>query len=221
VCVSAALGREFLRLYPGAAKRTVVIPNASALPPLEPDEPQVDELGLTPGGYVLAVGRLEATKRFDDLIKAFELAGRGDLKLVILGSGIGNEDYAAGLRRSASERILFGGFQRGARLRRLYDEAALFVHPSGMEGFGLVISEALEAGLPVILSDIPPHREFGLPDACYYPGGDVAALADKLRTASYDGFRAVEASERQRSDSWERVAREHVALYRQVEGRSG
>lgn len=218
VCVSAALAREFLNLYPRAATRTLVIPNASALPPPGPAEPGLAELGLTQRGYVLAVGRLEATKRFDELIAAFRMAGLGAMKLVILGSGIGNEDYAAELRRAASERVVFAGFQRGAALRWLYDNAAVFVHPSGMEGFGLVISEALEAGLPVILSDIPPHREFGLPDACYFPSGDVPALVTMLSAPSFDRYRAPAASERQRGDSWDRVARAHLALFRALGG---
>jgi glycosyltransferase involved in cell wall biosynthesis len=50
--------------------------------------------------------------------------------------------------------------------------------PSPLPG---ALIEALGFGLPVIASDIPPHLELGLPDAHYFPFGDVLALTERMK----------------------------------------
>ena len=47
-----------------------------------------------------------------------------------------------------------------ATVTRAYREAAVAVCPSRFEGFGVTPMEALGCGIPVVASDIPPHREF-------------------------------------------------------------
>jgi len=218
ICVSVALFDRFTTLYPRAKSRSCVIRNANTIEDLGlPNaSPILEDLGVEPGGYVLAVGRLEATKAFDDLVAAFRRAEHDELKLVIVGSDIGDEDYARELRSHAGPNIIFAGFQSGDALRRLYEEASLFVHPSHMEGYGLVVAEALAADLPLLLSDIPPHREFGLPEPCYFEVGNVEALAAKLRQFSFDAYIAEDASAAQRRNGWAAAARRHLELYRTV-----
>ena len=168
--------------------------------------------GLVPHGYILAVGRLDAAKSFDDLIAAFR-RGRPDYKLVIVGWEIGNEAHAAELWKRRSDNIIFTGFQTGEALASLYRGAALFVHPSHLEGYGLVIAEALTLDLPLIVSDIPPHLEFELPQQCYFAAGDVQTLADKLQGGNFDQYRAPRASEVQRRQDWNDIAAQHLELY--------
>jgi glycosyltransferase involved in cell wall biosynthesis len=219
ICVSRSLSEEFLRLHPGARPKTRIILNASTLLRLgQPNESRIlEERQLTPKRYILAVGRLEATKGFHLLVQAFRRA-EVDYKLAIVGSDFGNDPYAVRLRRAASDRIIFPGFLNGDALRKLYEEAALFVHPSRMEGFGLVVAESLAAGIPTILSDIPPHREFGLPDRCYFPVDDCDAIVDKLRHPNFADFSSIEASQLQRANRWTSVATQHLELYRELLG---
>jgi glycosyltransferase involved in cell wall biosynthesis len=56
----------------------------------------------------------------------------------------------------------------------------LFVLPSHHEGLPIAALEAAIIGVPLVLSDIAPNRDIGLPSACYFPVGDVAALRRKL-----------------------------------------
>jgi len=64
-----------------------------------------------------------------------------------------------------------------------YRQADVVVSASGFEGFGLTPMEGLAMGLPVIASDIPPHREF-LGDAVrYFSPDDDANLARELQGA--------------------------------------
>ncbi|MEO8176328.1 MAG: glycosyltransferase family 4 protein [Sphingomicrobium sp.] len=217
ICVSNALHREFVEAYPVVRTRSRMIPNASALAGPVPNDiaPVLARFGLVPNGYILAVGRLDAAKSFDDLIAAFCRA-KPDCKLVIVGSEIGNEAHATELWKHRSDDIIFTGFQTGDVLASLYRGAALFVHPSRLEGYGLVIAEALTLDLPLIVSDIPPHLEFELPEQCYFVAGDVATLAAKLKAGNYEQYSAPHASEIQRRQDWNDIAAQHLELYREL-----
>lgn len=201
ICVSDTVRREFLSRHDGAIGRTVTIQHGLDL------QASVDGLGflvdqrLVSGGYLLAVGRLEPTKRFEDLIAAHALHP-GALPLVIVGSSINNADYEAELRDlagdGAEDGVRFLGFRTGDELSALYTHAAVLLHPSEMEGFGLVVLEALAFGAPAIVSDIPVHREFGLPADHYFPVGDHAAIGaimagTQVRTAPWPQAAAIAA----------------------------
>ncbi len=58
-----------------------------------------------------------------------------------------------------------------------------------MEGFGLVVLEALNTGIPIALSDLPQHREFGLADHCYFKVGDIAAISKIMAHQHHAAFR--------------------------------
>lgn len=216
ICVSDALRAEFLARHPRASKRTRTIRHGAAPMPIDADAERrvLVELGLEAGAYNLAVGRLDATKRFHDLIAAMDKVNAETAPLVIVGSAIEDTDYARGLLAQAGPKLKFAGYRHNGELGALYRQAALFIHPSEMEGFGLVVLEALTADIPIKLSDIPAHREFGLPDGCYFPIGDQDRIAEILsspdhhrKTAAFDSA-AIKARY-----SVETSAADHVALY--------
>ena len=66
---------------------------------------------------------------------------------------------------------------------RAYREAAVAVCPSAFEGFGLTPIEAVASGVPVVASDIPPHREFVGRAAHLAPPNDPPALAQAITEA--------------------------------------
>jgi glycosyltransferase involved in cell wall biosynthesis len=70
-----------------------------------------------------------------------------------------------------------------AAVTRAYHEAAVAVCPSRFEGFGLTPVEAVASGVPVVASDIPPHREFVGAAARLVPLDDVPALAAAVELA--------------------------------------
>jgi glycosyltransferase involved in cell wall biosynthesis len=70
-------------------------------------------------------------------------------------------------------------------MHMLRQKRAVFVSPSKGESFGLSAAEAMTAGLPVILSDIPPHAALVSNRAKFlYPLGDIQALARKMAAAT-------------------------------------
>ncbi|GAC31270.1 glycosyltransferase family 4 protein [Paraglaciecola polaris] len=215
ICVSQALKNDLDKRFAKNSQRYVTIRNGGSLDFTQHlDERNIlAEFSLTSAGYILAVGRLEQTKAFHELIAAYLQIEQPVKKLVICGVGIHAEQYVKDLTKNASENIIFAGFQSGERLKTLYANAALFMHPSHMEGFCLVVSEALSAGVPIALSDIPPHREFKLPEQCFFNIGDIAAMKDILQQDDFSAYQSPQAFEHQSLNTWLVSAEKHKALY--------
>jgi glycosyltransferase involved in cell wall biosynthesis len=114
------------------------------------------DLWPTTGLRLLAVGRLSYYKGFDVLLRA--LAAVPAAQLLLIGTG----ECETALRRLASElrienRVRFAGHADDALLARAYAQADAFCLPSidRAEAFGLVLLEAMRAGLPTVASAIP------------------------------------------------------------------
>lgn len=114
-------------------------------------------LGL-PKEYFLTVSRFVTEKNLLGLIEAYgryrDLAGERAWQLVIVGSGplrpaMGQAISARGL----DGHVRLVGFQQYHDLPAYYGLAGAFVLPSTMEPWGLVVNEAMAAGLPVIVSE--------------------------------------------------------------------
>jgi glycosyltransferase-like protein len=152
---------------------------------------------------ILTVGGIEPRKGSVTLLEAMaELAARtdgaGPRPVLAVVGGHTFFDYRA-YRDSALARLPELGLVEGrdvlllgtvseADLGAWYRAADAFAFPSVKEGFGLVVLEALAAGLPVVASDIPVFAEY-LRDgenALLVPPGDAAALAGALHRLAGD-----------------------------------
>lgn len=134
--------------------------------------------------YFIAVGNLKAHKRMDILCRAFA-AVKDEISqnLVLVGK---HEGFISGgqsiqeLMALAPGRIICTGAIDAQRLRELVQGASALVFPSSYEGFGLPPLEAMAAGVPVIVADIPPVREVCREHATYFPVDDEQALQKAL-----------------------------------------
>lgn len=203
----------------------VLVPNGITLPTRQPDPTLLQTFGLVPRRYVLLVSRLVPEKRHLDLIAAFAQAQLGDgWKLAIVGAADHADAYARNVAEAAARvpGVVMTGFQTGAALETLYAHAGLFVLPSSHEGLPIAILEALSHGVRVVASDIPANLEVGLPHACHFPLGDVAALAIKLQQHSAEPESEAQREQRQQwaasKFNWARNARATQAIYAQVCG---
>jgi len=218
VCVNDSIARAMRHRYPRTRDRAQTIRNgAPPLPsPSGADSKVLDRFGLGRGDYILAVGRLEPTKRFHDLIAAFKASRPPGKKLVIAGAALGDDNYSRRLLAQQSRSIVFTGFQNAATLRLLYENCGLFVLPSSMEGSPLAALEAMAAGAPLALSDAPGNLEFNLEPHLYFPAGDVTALAGILARTDYNDFRSQRAAEVLRENDWDEIARKHLIVFRRA-----
>ena len=130
---------------------------------------------------VAALSRLVPVKNYAMLLDAFAMADGlgGTAKLVIIGDGPERAALEAQARSlGIAERVDLVGARDNPM--PLLKKADLFVHTSDREGFGLVIVEALAAGVPVIATDCESGPADILADGRYgdlVPVGDREALA--------------------------------------------
>ena len=215
ICVAPSLTKRLQEAYPKRAQRIVFVPNGA--PPLraEGDESEVlSRFGLKPGGFLLAVGRLEPGKGFELLIEAFRKSECSQ-KLVIVGGAHHEADYAAQLMRAADNRTIFAGTQPREVLAHLYRNTALFVLPSLHEGLPICALEAGSVGCPLLLSDIPGNRDLGLPDTHYFKSEDAESLTAALNVSNerYSVTPAMFST-----FDWERISATTLAIYDAVIG---
>jgi phosphatidylinositol alpha-mannosyltransferase len=116
---------------------------------------------LPPGRRLLFVGRLEPRKGFPVAVRAFARLARthADLQLVVVGDG---EERGAvdDLPRDLRSRVHMMGRVSYEALPTFHQAADIFVSPAtGSESFGIVLVEAMAAGLPLVASDIAGYRE--------------------------------------------------------------
>src|SRR3990172_3449335 len=148
-----------------------------------------DRMGARDRFVFLTVGGIEPRKGSLELFEALaavrELEPRPLLAIV---GGHSFQDHDA-YRRAAFERAEELGVREDEDYIRLgtlpdsdlpvaYAAADAFAFPSNKEGFGIVLLEALAAGLPVLTTDLPVFREYLVPgrDALMVRAGDSAAL---------------------------------------------
>ena len=128
--------------------------------------------------------------------------------------------YAEQLRASAPPGVRLVGPRHGAARDVLLSHARALVLPSLLEGFPLVPLEAMAAGLPVLLSDIAPHRELlrGVPEAGWLvPHGAWAAALSRLRTVPPLSLSARGSQGKKHvleHYSWDEIARRTLQVYR-------
>jgi glycosyltransferase involved in cell wall biosynthesis len=116
--------------------------------------------GTDPGRpFFLTVSRFIARKNLDTLVTAYgayrdaaRREGRTAWPLVVIGDGPDRDRLRDLARRVAGDAVHFPGFRQVDELVAFYGLAGCFVHPAVADQWGLVVNEAMAAGLPVIVS---------------------------------------------------------------------
>lgn len=118
------------------------------------------KFGLKRGRYILSVATLEPRKNLKNTIQAFFamkcLPKNPDLKLVLIGGkgwGPEKENLLGDLSKEEQSRIVFVGFVSDELLASIYTGSQFFVYMSFYEGFGLPPLEAMQCGVPVLVSN--------------------------------------------------------------------
>jgi glycosyltransferase involved in cell wall biosynthesis len=225
IAVSRQLQREFRDQF---GKETVHIPNGvSAAPVASMDgvEDPLARFGLEPGRYLVNVGRLVPEKAIDQLLRAYGNV-QTDLKLAIVGGSSHTDDYVDRLHRlaAADPRIVLTGPVYGAGTDRLFRNAAGYVMPSLLEGLPLALLEAISYGMPVAVSDIPPHLEVvgtSEPGQRVFRAGDLDEMAKQVQMLVDDLDDERDAAQLLRARvleeySWERVTDKTEELYQSL-----
>lgn len=124
-----------------------------AEPGTDPSPPARGSKGA--GRRLLCVATVTPRKRHDILIEALEGIAGMDWTLDCVGHFVPGDDWAKRVfgqlgKSSIGDRVNFTGVRTGDELASCFDAADLFVLASEYEGFGMVFTEALARGLPVV-----------------------------------------------------------------------
>jgi glycosyltransferase involved in cell wall biosynthesis len=185
ICTSAWVREALLRAYP-----------------LRSDGVQVAEPGVklgtvaegTPSGTeLLCVAAVARHKGHDVLLAALGDVTHQGWHCRCVGPLNGDPRFVTGLYRQAQlggldGRVEFTGPRTGADLEAVFASADVLVHPARVEGYGMVVTEALAHGLPVIttttggLPDALGATEDGVRPGLLVPVGDALALAHAVST---------------------------------------
>lgn len=230
VTVSNSARRDLLQLYRTDPSRVTVVHEAAG-PAFTPivDRTRLDEVraryGL-PERFGLFVGAIEPRKNLPRLMEAFAAArGAGVTHdLVCTGPyGWSSRDLTAQVRRAGLTRVVhFIGYVPVSDLPCIYSLSDFFVFPSLYEGFGLPVVEAMACGTPVITSQTSSLGEIANGAALTIDPEDAGELAEAIdclaRSASLRRDLSERGAARARMFSWQRTAREMLAVYARAAG---
>jgi glycosyltransferase involved in cell wall biosynthesis len=214
ITTSAWSRRRLLELYPLAAERVSVAEPGVAVADLA--------TGTATGGALLCVAAVTFDKGHDVLLDALASMPDQAWRCACVGRVDREPAFVDDVRRrlvdsGLGDRVSFTGPQTGADLDHSYAVADLMVLASRAETYGMVVTEALARGLPVVASDVG-----GLPEALGYgldgirpgvlvppedPGALAAALRAWLGDAELRGrLRSAAAERRESLRAWSATA---------------
>lgn len=216
IAVSEGLAKQMGRSY---RVPVCAIPNGIDTPLRVRSTAFLEACGLAANRYALMVARIDETKCQLDLIAAYARLRKPTWKLALVGGSDHSSSYARAVAEVAGKTpgVVMLGHQTAKQLAELYTHAGLFVLPSSHEGQPIAVLEATSFGLPVLLSDIPAHRELSLSRVRYFKVGDIATLTEHLAATFaapvLEKLDAAECARLAARHDWHNIAQRTLAVY--------
>ena len=226
ICISENTRRDLIEFCGIAEERVSVTylgydPPASMLSRQTADgNCEIPRLSDKP--YLLYVGSRTGCKNFRRLLDAVASSSwiRRDFNLVCFGGGAFTPDECAMIERLGLEKCVSQMSGKDSLLAVTYRDAVLFVYPSLYEGFGIPPLEAMSLDCPVVCSNASSIPEVVGDAAVMFDPSDTDDMRARLETVLNSGSLREDlvARGRLRRDlfSWQRCARETVAIYERI-----
>ncbi|MEP5611130.1 MAG: glycosyltransferase family 1 protein [Cyclobacteriaceae bacterium] len=129
-------------------------------------------------GRILTVGSINPRKNLQVLLKAFR-SFETKYELVIIGGK--SEVFGKSEAGEEGTNVSYMGYVDDYLLSYYYRTSELFVYPSLYEGFGIPPLEAMSQGCPVLLSNIPAHKEIYEGSAQFFDPASVKSLIEGIQ----------------------------------------
>jgi glycosyltransferase involved in cell wall biosynthesis len=177
--------------------------------------------------YILFVGSLEPRKNLIRLLEAYADLRKITTKWGLVIVGVRNNWKSTPVASKVEEldlqdSVTFTGYLPDEDLPAIYNGADVFCFPSLYEGFGLPVLEAMACGTPVITSNISSLPEVAGDAALLVDPYSVKEIASAMQNLLEDEDLAQSVRDkglkRAAQFTWERTARETLAVYRNVLG---
>lgn len=225
---SESTRRDILRVVPIAPQKITAVPLgvSNVFKPMRTPGAfeEIRRRYQLPARIILCVGELQARKNLPTLIRAYgRLVQQGLTHSLVIAGRKGwmyDELFQAVQSLNLTDRVIFTGYVPEQDLPLLYNVADVFVYPSLYEGFGLPVLEAMACGIPVVTTNVSSMPEITGDAGVLVDPYDVDSMADAIRRVVVD--REIHAEleckglERARMFSWERTAKETVAVYERI-----
>lgn len=169
--------------------------------------------------YLFSIGTVVPKKNFHVLIEMMEYLP--DYHLIIAGTLF--HDYAKNLQKiiidkNLNHRIhLIGTVDEQTKIK-LYKNASAFVFPSLLEGFGLPVIEAMNFGLPTIVSNKTSLPEIGKEHAHYFDSFEPSSMAQNVIHAIKNDSQELKKrrTEYAKDYDWKKSAQKYLNLYDEI-----
>ncbi len=228
LAVSHLVKEAFLAEYPVDPQRVLVVPPGvdARIPPAGPSEEDRRRVrrrfGIPPADTVFVFVSMNfEIKNLDLVLRALGILRRRSLEgfhLVVAGKGSQARYGRLARREGIGERVHFTGVLPREALAGMYRAGDAFVMPSRYDTFGMVVLEAMAAGLPAVVSrhvgakDLIRQAENGFV-VSRDDAEELASVLFLLLDPAIRGRLAREAVETARARSWDAVAAEVSRLY--------
>lgn len=216
-CISNGTEAALLDAYPYLKDKTLVVENGATL-----RFNCLLERSSGPTLKILSMGRLVKQKNYAAALNALSMLKGLDIRYKILGDGDDRlilEEQAKSLE--ISDRVEFAGHK--ADVTSYLEEADIFLIPSLWEGFGLAAVEGMNAGLPVVASDVSGLREVvGTDSGCALlvqpsnPQSIAAALQELVDDRQKRQVMGKAAFERSKRFDKRQMTEKYISAYRTI-----
>ena len=212
IAVSENTKRDLIKLYGGQPEKIKVIYHGVDVRPLASNK-IVRPSGPDDCPFILFIGRLEAKKNIQGLVKAFDFLKkkyRVPHKLILVGpKGYGYQEFK-------SRDVIEKGYISQEEKSELLKNADLFVLPSFYEGFGMPVLEAQAVGCPVVASNVSSMPEVAGQGALLIKPENIEEIAEAIyRIISNEEFRRdliAKGNENVKKFSWQKCAKETLRV---------
>lgn len=224
IVVSEAVWEYITRYFPGDY---ALIPNGIDCARFSAPDIQPIERFNDGRPNILFVGRMEKRKGFRHLLRAYPYIKQAipEARLLVIGA-YRDKEKAPLLRYARAHKlrsIHFVGYVSPEDLPRYYRTATLFCAPSiAFESFGIVLLEAMAAGVPIVASNIPGYNNVlqDCAEGFLVPPGDEQAIARAIIELLRDPARRAQMGECGRRKAvqydWSIIAQRVLAYYDQL-----
>ena len=175
--------------------------------------------------YFLYVGVIEKTKNIESIIHAFRNSQEYIQKyfnIVLVGRAGNAYNDVIGMINNygLQEKVRYLGYVEEAELACLYKGAKAFIFPSLVEGFGLVVLEAMSYGIPVITSNVGAMKEVSGNAAFLVDPYNINDIKNAMEKIAFDKNLNSDIIERGKNRtlnfSWKRMAQDMIDIYNKV-----
>ena len=227
IVVSQATKNDLIRHYGTPDNKITVVHEAAAthfrVPP-DSEVARVRAIYDLPERFLLAVGTIEPRKNLTRLAESLARLRQDyrDLQLIVVGArGWLYGDFFARLEElGVQDAVRLLGYVPDDDLPAIFRAATVYVMASLYEGAGLPVLEAMACGAPVVSSRESSMPELGADVARYFNPYDVNHMTDVIGMVLDDRHLRAEMAaagpERAARFSWQRAARETLAVYRSI-----